>query len=145
VKINFKKMLLQRYVLYPIIVGSITYLLLDFISATPMKDVMNQYSLYNTIDQMFGVRISFEDGQILYSYLVGFAFGTISQVTKHIKKSIRIGFVSLVITLIQYYMCFYLFSTIAFFVIPLEITVLLFIILIFGFATFTKVRDVKKA
>lgn len=120
-------MLLQRYILYPLFVGTITYLLLDFISATQMKTVMTQYSLYHTIEQVFGKKISFEDGQLMYSYLVGYSYGTLSQITRYISNSVRIGCLTLLMVLLQYYMCFYLFSTLSFFFIPLELTVLLFV------------------
>ncbi|CAI6330871.1 hypothetical protein [Bacillus subtilis] len=143
-KVNFKKMLFQRYVLYPLFVGTITYLLLDFISATPMKNVMTQYSLYHTIEQIFGIKVSFEDGQLMYSYLVGYSYGTLSQITRYISNAVRIGCLTLLIILLQYYMCFYLFSTLSFFFIPLELTVLLFVF-VFGYGSVKIFKRVKKA
>lgn len=120
-KINYKKILMQRYIIYPLFVGFVTYLILDVISAFPtMNEVMMQYSLYNTLKQ-YGIDLTFEQGQLLYSYLVGYAFGTISMFSKHVKKAIGFGLISLGMTIVQYYMCFYFFSTLSIFLLVIEI------------------------
>lgn len=122
---KIKKMLFQRYILYPLIIGFITYKVLDFVSATSMKDAINQFGLYGMIDQTFGIKLSYEEGKYIYSYVVGFAYGTISQVFKIHKM--RIGLITGVLAMLKYYMCFYLFGTMAFFWIPIEVTLIVLI------------------
>ncbi|MCM3405472.1 hypothetical protein [Cytobacillus oceanisediminis] len=116
---NFKKALFQRYILYPIIIGAFTYYVLLTLSDTSMKEAINQYGLYGMIDQILGIKISYEEGIWIYCYVVGFAYGTISQIFKIHKMKIRLA--TLVLAFLKYYMCFFMFGTLAFFWIPVEI------------------------
>ncbi|MCM3227537.1 hypothetical protein M3602_17710 [Terribacillus saccharophilus] len=117
---NFKKYFFRQFLIYPLIVGFITYHVLDFISVTQWKDLVDTFGIYSVVEQFTGIRISFEQGQIAYSYLVGFAYGTLAPFT----RILQVGILKPLVILVQYYMCLFLFSTIAIAVIPLEVIVL---------------------
>ncbi|MEK5105024.1 hypothetical protein MKX83_24085 [Cytobacillus sp. FSL M8-0252] len=127
-RIDIRKIILQRYLLYPLIIGFFTYHVLNFIEVTEMKDIVHQYGMYSMIKNVTGIDLSFEEGKIIYCYVVGFAYGTISQFFKIHKM--RIGLFTLVLFLLKYYMCFFMFGTLALFWIPLEISLFLLITLI---------------
>lgn len=134
--LSIKKMLFQRYILYPIIIGFVTYHVLGFVAVTPLKEAINQFGLYGMIDQTFGIELSYEEGKLIYSYVVGFAYGTVSQFIKIHKM--KAGLFTIILALLKYYMCFYAFGTIAFFWIPIEVVLIVFISIIMKLLKKTK-------
>lgn len=123
-KLNFKKMLLQRYIIYPLIIGTITVQILSAMQGTSLNDLINQHGLYAMIDKILGVQVSYDEGKYIYGYVVGFAYGTISQLIK--VRSFGKGLIAIILFLIKYYMCFFFLGTLAFFWIPLEVITIAF-------------------
>jgi len=116
---KFSGQFLKRFIIYPAIIGFLTYGLLDGIAYFEIGRLFIDSGPLAILEETFNIPLPFEQVKYYYSYAVGFTYGTIS-VFLPIRK-LRLGIIGLVLMYLQYGISLLMLAPFIMFWIPIEL------------------------
>lgn len=109
----------KRFIIYPAIVGFLTYQLIDMLNGTSFGDLMYESGPLAVIEHATGIPMPFDTMKYYFAYAVGFSYGTMSAFMPLHKM--KLGIIGLVLMFLKYWLCLTMFASVAMFWIPLEV------------------------
>lgn len=115
----YLKIALKRFVVYPLIVGFITFHLLDLMSSFEIGELFREFGPIAIMEESLNISLPFDKVKYFYAYAVGFSYGTMSSLLPIHK--LKLGMVGLVLMYLKLIMSMIFLSPIAMIWIPTEL------------------------
>lgn len=124
----YLKSFVKRFVVYPVLVGLVSYYLFGFIQESYLGELFYELGPFASLEKSLGFTIPLFDVKFLYFYAVGFTYGTMSMFLPLHK--LGLGMVGLILMYVKLFLSMFAFAPFAFVVAPVELTVVLIYLLI---------------
>lgn len=115
----YSKKFLKRFVVYPLIIGFITFQLLELMSSFGMGELFREFGPIAIMEQSINISLPFEKVKYFFVYAVGFSYGTMSSILPIHK--LKLGMIGLVLMYLKFIMSMIFLAPFAMMWIPVEL------------------------
>ncbi|MEK6190620.1 MAG: hypothetical protein N2A99_06490 [Carnobacterium alterfunditum] len=112
-------LLVKRFLVYPTIIGFITFHLLGLVDSMPIGELFREEGPIAIMEATLNVTMPFESVKFFYLYAVGFAYGTMSLILPVHK--LKLGLIGMILMYLKLVLSMIAFAPIAMLWIPVEL------------------------